>query len=68
MMRNAGNTTPIVAQIAPSGPPCDAPTKVAMFTAMGPGVDSHTPMKSRNASSVSQPCASTVSRTSAIIP
>ena len=42
--------------------------KVAMLTASGPGVDSDTAMKLRNSLSVSQPCESTVSRTSEIIP
>ena len=41
---------------------------VAMFTASGPGVDSDTAIKLRNSLSVSQPCPSTVSRTSEIMP
>lgn len=40
-----GRTTPSVAQSAPGTPPCDAPMKVAMLTASGPGVDSDTAMK-----------------------
>ena len=47
---------------------CEAPIKVAMFTASGPGVDSDTAIKLRNSLSVSQPCPSTVSRTSEIMP
>ena len=31
-----------MAQSAPGTPPCDAPMKVAMLTASGPGVDSDT--------------------------
>ena len=34
-----GNTTPRVAINPPMKPACDEPTKVAMFTASGPGVD-----------------------------
>ena len=38
MMKKDGRTTPSVAQSAPSTPPCDAPMKVAMLTASGPGL------------------------------
>ena len=51
MMKKDGRTTPSVAQNAPSTPPCDAPMKVAMLTASGPGVDSDTAMKLRNSAS-----------------
>ena len=68
MMTNEGSTTPSVAKNAPSSPPCEEPMKVAMLTASGPGVDSDTAIKLKNSLSVSQPCESTVSRTSEIIP
>ena len=66
--KNDGRITPIVATSAPKNPPTDEPTKVATFTARGPGVDSATATKSRNAASVSQPFVITVSFMSAIIP
>ena len=68
MMPKDGSTTPSVAHSAPTNPPCDEPMKVAILTASGPGVDSDTAMKLRNSASVSQPCPSTVSRTSEIMP
>ena len=68
MIRNAGMMTPSVARIAPSTPPCENPTNVAIFTAIGPGVDSDTAIKSIIWVSVSQPFETTVSRTSEIIP
>ena len=68
MMTKEGSTTPTVATKEPASPACEAPIKVAMFTASGPGVDSDTAIKLRNSLSVSQPCPSTVSRTSEIIP
>ena len=53
-IKNAGSTTPSVARNAPKNPPCDEPIKVAIFTAIGPGVDSATAIKSRSSDSVSQ--------------
>lgn len=52
----------------PSTPPCDAPMKVAMLTASGPGVDSDTAMKLRNSASESQPLSRTFSRMREIMP
>lgn len=63
-----GRTTPSVAQSAPGTPPCDAPMKVAMLTASGPGVDSDTAMKLRNSASESQPLSRTFSRMREIMP
>ena len=63
-----GSTTPSVAHSAPQKPPCEAPMKVAILMASGPGVDSDTAIKLRNSPSVSQPCSKTVSRTSEIMP
>ena len=37
IITNEGNTTPRVAINPPAKPACDEPTKVAMFTASGPG-------------------------------
>ena len=68
MMINDGNTTPSVASIAPQNPPCDEPTNVAIFTAIGPGVDSATAIKFKSSSSVSQPYPKQSSRISEIIP
>ena len=68
MMKKDGRTTPSVAQNAPSTPPCDAPMKVAMLTASGPGVDSDTAMKLRNSASESQPLSRTFSRMREIMP
>ena len=68
MITKDGSTTPSVAHSAPQKPPCEAPMKVAILMASGPGVDSDTAMKLRNSPSVSQPCPKTVSRTSEIIP
>ena len=42
MMTMEGNTTPRVANTPPAAPFCFCPTKVAVFTAMTPGV--HWPM------------------------
>lgn len=42
MMIKDGSTTPKVAMKEPRSPPWDAPIKVAIFTAIGPGVDSDT--------------------------
>lgn len=56
MMRKEGSTTPRVAQTAPATPDWDMPTKVAMLTAKGPGVDSLMAMKSMSCCWVSQPC------------
>ena len=55
MMINEGKIAPAVAQRAPKNPPCDEPTKVAIFTAIGPGVDSATAIKLSSSLSVSQP-------------
>ena len=66
-MINEGKTTPSVASNAPQNPPCDEPTKVAIFTATGPGVDSATATKLSRPSSVSQPYLKQSSRMSAII-
>ena len=68
MMTNEGNTTPRVASSAPKNPPCDEPIKVAIFTAIGPGVDSATAMKLINSSSVSHPLARQSSLISEIMP
>ena len=68
MMKKDGRTTPSVAQNAPGTPPCDAPMKVAMLTASGPGVDSDTAMKLRNSASESQPLSRTFSRMREIMP
>jgi hypothetical protein len=67
-MINAGSTTPTVAHKAPKIPPCELPTKVAIFTAIGPGVDSAMPIKLDNISSESHPCEETSSFKRAIIP
>ena len=40
MITNEGRVMPTVANKAPSRPFCLKPTKVAAFTAIGPGVDS----------------------------
>ena len=48
IIMKAGRMTPKVARRAPRTPAWVAPTKVAMLTARGPGVDSATAMKSRN--------------------
>ena len=64
----AGSTTPSVAKNAPIKPPCVAPIKVAIFIAIGPGVDSDTAIKLINSSSVSQLLATTDSCMSGIIP
>ena len=42
IMIKDGSTTPSIAHTEPRTPPCVDPTKVAIFTAMGPGVDSAT--------------------------
>ena len=55
MMTKDGSTTPSVARNAPRIPPCDEPTNVAIFTAIGPGVDSATAIKLSSSVSVSQP-------------
>ena len=68
IMTKDGSTTPSVAHSAPQKPPCEAPMKVAILMASGPGVDSDTAIKLRNSPSVSQPCPKTVSRTSEIMP
>ena len=65
---NEGSTTPSVAISAPGAPACEAPTKVAMFTAIGPGVDSVTATKLMNSRSVIQPFDSTISRISETMP
>ena len=44
-LRAEGSTTPVVAQPAPNNPPVSAPTKLARFTAKGPGVLSLTATK-----------------------
>ena len=62
-----GNTTPKVAHTAPKTPPCEYPTKVAIFTAIGPGVDSETAIIFKSSSSVSQPRESALSRISEIM-
>ena len=68
MMTNEGRTTPRVATTEPKNPACVEPTKVAIFTAIGPGVDSATAIIFRSSASVSQPCASVFSRIIDIIP
>ena len=67
MMINEGSTTLSVAVSAPNTPPCVEPTKVAILTAIGPGVDSATAIILSNCSSVSQPSASALSRMSEIM-
>ena len=42
---NEGRTTPSVETKLPRIPPWVEPTYVAILTAIGPGVDSHTPIK-----------------------
>ena len=68
MIINEGKTTPSVARSAPKIPPCEDPTKVAIFTAIGPGVDSATAMKFKSSFSVSQAFARQSSRIKEIIP
>ena len=51
---NEGKITPIEAIKEPKKPACVDPTKVAMLIAIGPGVDSQTPKKLINSSSVNQ--------------
>ena len=68
MIINDGNTTPSVARSAPRKPPCDEPTKVAILTAIGPGVDSATAIILSISSSVSQPYIKTFSLINDIIP
>lgn len=68
IITSEGNTTPRVAINPPMKPACDEPTKVAMFTASGPGVDSDTAIKFTNSSSLSQPKVRTFSRIMDIIP
>ena len=53
---------PRVAQRDPKKPPSFAPTKVAMFMAIGPGVDSATAIISISVSSLIHPFESIVSR------
>ena len=67
MMIKDGKTTPNVANIAPKNPPCEEPTKVAILTAIGPGVDSATAIKLSSSPSVSHPCARQSSRIREII-
>ena len=50
-----GKTIPSVAINAPKIPPCDDPTKVAIFTAIGPGVDSAIAIILSNSLSVNHP-------------
>ena len=57
-MTNDGSTTPSVASTAPSIPPVFIPTKVAIFTASGPGVLSLSATKSTSSDYESQPCCS----------
>ena len=68
MIINEGKTTPSVARSAPKIPPCEEPTKVAIFTAIGPGVDSATAIKFKSSLSVSQAFARQSSRIKEIIP
>jgi hypothetical protein len=68
MMIKDGRTTPSVADNAPQKPPCDEPTKVAILTAIGPGVDSATAIKFNSSFSVSQPLARQSSLIREIIP
>ena len=55
IIKNDGKITPMVDRRAPKKPACDEPTKVAMLTASGPGVDSDTATKFKNSDSVSHP-------------
>ena len=59
MMTKDGSATPSVAQIAPGMPTSRKPTKVEMFTAKGPGVDSLTATKLISSSASIQPWAAT---------
>ena len=68
IIRNEGVTTPRVATKAPIMPPWDEPIKVAILTAIGPGVDSATAMKLKISSSVSHPFAQQSSRIIDLIP
>ena len=56
---NDGSATPSVAQTAPGIPASRVPTKVEMFTAKGPGVDSLTATKFTSSSAPIQPWAAT---------
>ena len=58
---NDGTTIPSVATNAPKIPPCDEPTNVAIFTAIGPGVDSDIAIILSSSSSVSHPVPTQVS-------
>ena len=64
MMTKEGSTTPTVAAKEPASPACEAPIKVAMFTASGPGVDSDNAIKLKNSLSVNHTWYNTTSRTS----
>ena len=75
MIMNEGKTTPRVAHNEPTIPPKTGPskphsalpvidpTKVAILTAMGPGVDSDTAIILRSSDSVNHPLAKTLSKT-----
>ena len=52
IIKKDGNTTPIVAIIAPIKPACELPTNVAIFIAIGPGELSANAMKFNNSSLV----------------
>ena len=54
MMIKDGSTTPKVAMKEPRSPPWDVPIKVAIFTAIGPGVDSDTATIFKKSDSESQ--------------
>ncbi len=54
MMTNEGMQTPSVASAEPATPPFLYPIYVALFIAMGPGVDSASAVMSRNSSLVIQ--------------
>ena len=58
-MRSDGRMQPKVATTAPAAPAIRRPTKVAEFTAMGPGVISAMVMRSVNSAMLSQPWLST---------
>jgi len=61
IITNDGRTIPSVAINEPKIPPCDEPINVAIFIAIGPGVDSDTAIKFNICSCESQPLVTTVS-------
>ena len=68
IITNDGRTSPRVAAADPRIPASDEPTNVAIFTAIGPGVDSATAIKFISSASVSHPNERHFSRMREIIP